>query len=132
MPVDETANRSRAHAMNGLAFRTEAPPLRMDEGGTVRVGETRLTLDLIVEQYENGMTPEGLVRAHDALTLTDAYAVIAYYLRHRDEVRAYLARRAEEARDLRAEIEGRSPRISRSTLLARRGALEGSDAPAGQ
>ncbi|QEH35104.1 hypothetical protein OJF2_36490 [Aquisphaera giovannonii] len=118
--------------MSGLAFQAEAPPLRADAGGTVRVGETRLTLDLIVEQYENGMTPEDLVRAYDALALTDAYAVIAYYLRHRDEVRAYLAGRAVEAWDLRQEIEARGPRPSRAALLARRGEREGSDAPASE
>jgi hypothetical protein len=33
-----------------------SPPLRIDEGGVVRVGLGRVSLDLIVEQYENGMT----------------------------------------------------------------------------
>jgi uncharacterized protein (DUF433 family) len=44
----------------------------------------------VVEQYENGMAPEDLVRAYDTLDLADVHAVIAYYLRHREEVRAYL------------------------------------------
>jgi uncharacterized protein (DUF433 family) len=39
------------------------------------------------------MTPEDMVRAYDALLLADIHAVVAYYLRHRDEVRAYLTRR---------------------------------------
>jgi uncharacterized protein (DUF433 family) len=43
---------------------------------------------LVVEQYENGMTPEDMVRAYGTLELADVYAAIAYYLRHRDEVRA--------------------------------------------
>ena len=37
-------------------------PLRVDEGGVVRVGNTRISLDLVVKQYENGMTPEDMVR----------------------------------------------------------------------
>ena len=32
---------------------------------------------------------------YDLLVLADIYSLIAYYLRHRDEVRAYLKRRAE-------------------------------------
>jgi uncharacterized protein (DUF433 family) len=116
----------------GLPFQTDPSPLRVDEGGAVRVGRSRIRLGLVVEQYENGMTPEDMVRAYDALLLADVHAVIAYYLRHRDEVRAYLMRRGEEADALRAKIEAERPRISRQELLARRNALEKADAPAGQ
>jgi uncharacterized protein (DUF433 family) len=117
---------------NGLPFDAEPPPLRVDEGGAVRVGNTRISLDLIVEQYENGMTPEDLVRAYDTLVLADVYAAVAYYLRHRDEVRAYLRRRQEEAAALRAKIEAERPRVSREELLARRRAREKARAPTGQ
>jgi hypothetical protein len=85
----------------------------------------------VVEQYENGMTPEDLVRAYDTLDLADVHAVIAYYLRHREEVRAYLKRRDEEARALRAKIETDRPRVARAELLARRSAKEKADAPTG-
>jgi uncharacterized protein (DUF433 family) len=94
----------------------------VDEGGAVRVGKGRVSLDLVVEQYENGMTPEDMVRAYDTLELADVHAVIADYLRHRDDVRAYLKRRKEEAEALRAKIEAERPRVSREDLLARRSA----------
>jgi uncharacterized protein (DUF433 family)/predicted RNA-binding protein with PUA-like domain len=115
-----------------LAQLAGVPPLRMDEGGAVRVGNTRISLDVIVEQYENGMAPEDMVRAYDTLVLADLYSVIAYYLRHRGEVRAYLMRRAEEAEALRAKIEEERPRISREELLARRRAREKAEALAGR
>ena len=123
-----------AHELNGLPLPVQAdlPPLRLDEGGAVRVGKSRITLDLVVEQYENGMMPEDMVRAYDTLVLADLHAVIAYYLRHRDEVRAYLSRRKEEAEALRAKIEVERPRVSRDELLARQSAKEKANAPAGQ
>src|SRR5438445_6156205 len=103
------------HELNGLSLPLQAdpPPLRVDEGGVIRVGKSRISLDLVVEQYENGMTPEDMVRAYDTLVLADVHAVIAYYLRHRDGVRAYLKRRAAEAEALRAKIETERPRVSR-------------------
>ena len=107
------------------------PPLRVDEGGAVRVGSSRISLDLVIEQYENGMTPENMVRAYDSLALADVYAVIAYYLRHRDEVRAYLKHREEEADVLKAKIEADRPPASREELLERRNAREKADAPTG-
>src|SRR6266403_5096768 len=109
---------------NGLPLHAEAPPLRVDEGGVVRVGRSRISLDLVVEQYENGMTPDDMVRAYDTLVLADVFAVIAYFLRHRNEVQAYLKQRAEEAEALRAKIESERPRVTREELLARRAAGE--------
>src|SRR5579864_1967820 len=102
-----------------LPLNAEPPPLRVDEGGVVRVGQSRVGLDLVVEQYENGMTPEDLIRAYDTLALADVYGVIAYYLRHRDEVGVYLKRRCEESQALRTRIESERPRVSRAELLAR-------------
>lgn len=107
-------------------------PLRVDQEGVVRVGNSRVSLDVVVEQYENGMSPENMVRAYDALELADVHAVIAYYLRHRDEVRAYLKQREEEAEALRAKIEAERPHITREELLARRNAREMNNAPTGQ
>jgi uncharacterized protein (DUF433 family) len=106
-----------------LPIHTDRLPFRVDDTGTVRVGGSRITLDLVVEQYENGMTPEDMIRAYDTLELADVYAVLAYYLRHGDEVRAYLKRRRDEADALRAKIVAERPRITRDELIARRACL---------
>jgi uncharacterized protein (DUF433 family) len=107
-------------------------PLRVDEGGVVRVGRSRVSLDLVVEQYDNGMSPEDMARAYDTLVLADIYAAIGYYLRHRDDVQLYLKRRREEAETLRTKIEAEHPPVSRDELLARRSAREKPNAPARQ
>jgi uncharacterized protein (DUF433 family) len=116
---------------SSLFFQSELPPLRVDAGGVVRVGKTRLSLDLIVEQYENGMTPEDMVRGYDTLELADVHAAIAYYLRHPGEVRVYLTRREEEAASLRTEIEAKVASVSGAELLARRAAREQENAATG-
>jgi uncharacterized protein (DUF433 family) len=116
MPVEGLEHYLKDQLMEELL---NHPPLRVDEVGAVRVGKSRVSFDLVVEQYENGMTPEDMVRAYDTLELADVHAVIAFYLRHKNEVRAYLKRREGEAETLRAKIEAERPRVSREELLAR-------------
>jgi uncharacterized protein (DUF433 family) len=115
-----------------LPLQADHPPLRIDEGGVVRVGDSRVSLDVIVNQYENGMSPEDLVRAYDTLILSETYAVVAWYLRYRNEVQEYLQRREEEAKALRLKIESERPPVSRDELLARRSTGETTDATTGQ
>jgi hypothetical protein len=86
---------------------------------------------VIVEQYENGMLPEDMIRAYTSLDLANVYAVLAYYLRHQSDVRAYLKRREEEAEILRAKLEAGHRRVTREELLARQRAREEANASAG-
>jgi uncharacterized protein (DUF433 family) len=97
-------------------------PLRDDGRGGLRVGESRVTLDLVLHEYEQGADPEGIVHGYPTLELADVYAVIAYYLRHQSEVKEYLQRREAEAAELRREIESKQPDKAelRARLLARR------------
>ena len=118
--------------LDGLEFHPEAPPLRVDEGGVVRIGTTRISLDLIVEEYESGVTPEAMVHSYDTLDLADVYTVVGWYLRRKNEVTAWLGERARQANALRNQIESERPRVTRQELLARRAARETNVAPAGQ
>ncbi len=105
-----------------LPFQPDPVPLREDGRGGFRVGDSRVPLDVVLDEYENGADPESIVSAYSTLCLADVYAVIAYYLRHRDEVRAYLRQREATAAELRREIESRQPDRGelRAKLLARR------------
>jgi uncharacterized protein (DUF433 family) len=111
----------------------EHPPLRVDESGTVRIGKGRITLDLIVEEFENGMSPEDMVQAYEVLKLPDVYGAIAYYLRHQEEVKAYIKRREAEADELERKIKAtQKPLPTRAELLARRDASVNHDVAPGQ
>jgi uncharacterized protein (DUF433 family) len=80
-------------------------PLRMDETGTIRIGRTRVILDLVVAAFKEGDTPEQIIERYDSLKLAEVYAVIAYYLAHQPELDTYLKQRREAAEALRQEIE---------------------------
>lgn len=102
-------------------FDVEPVPLNLDAGGVLRVGGTRVTLDTVVAVFNHGATAEEIVLRFPTLRLADVYAVLGYYLRHRDEVETYLARGRAEAAEVRRQHEARhDPRGIRDRLLARR------------
>jgi uncharacterized protein (DUF433 family) len=103
-----------------LTLQPDPLPLHEDESGSIRVGGTRVTLDSVVAEHENGASPEQIVEDFNSLTLAQVYGALAYYHRHRDEVREYLRRQRVEAEALRREIEARQgPGPTRAELEAR-------------
>ena len=50
-------------------------------------GGTRVTLEAIVAAFSDGATAEEIAQDFPAVSLSDVYAVISYYLRHRSESR---------------------------------------------
>jgi uncharacterized protein (DUF433 family) len=100
----------------------EAPPLREDASGALRVGDSRVLVELVIRAFQDGATPETIVQRYDTLALADVYSVIAYYLRHPSEIEEYLARREVKAEEVRRRIESQQGDMSeiRARLLARR------------
>jgi uncharacterized protein (DUF433 family) len=105
-----------------FSVRTEAPPLREDAGGALRIGDSRVLLELVIRAFQDGATPETIVQRYSTLALADVYAVIAYYLRHRNEVEGYLARREQKAEEVRGRVESRQNDLGeiRARLAAKR------------
>lgn len=107
-----------------MAFtvQAEAPPLLEDAAGALRVGHSRVLLELVIRAFQDGATPETIVQRYSTLTLPEVYAVIAYYLRHREEIEAYLARREQKAEEVRRRAESQQGDLShiRARLLSRR------------
>ena len=105
-----------------FTIQAEAPPIREDAAGALRVGNSRVLLELVIRAFQDGATPETIVQRYSTLTLPDVYAVITYYLHHRSEIEEYLARREQQAEEVRQRIESQQGDLSaiRARLLARR------------
>jgi uncharacterized protein (DUF433 family) len=101
-------------------------PLRLDETGAIRVGNTRITLDVLLGYLLAGVKPEQVVSDdyYPTLTLADVHGVLAYYYRHQAELDEYLRRRREEADQRREEIESNQPTFAavKARLVGRRNA----------
>lgn len=105
-----------------FTIQAEAPPIREDAAGALRVGNSRVLLELVIRAFQDGATPETIIQRYSTLTLPDVYAVITYYLNHRSEIEKYLAQREQQAEEVRQRIESQQGDLSaiRARLLARR------------
>jgi uncharacterized protein (DUF433 family) len=106
-----------------IAVQTDSPPLRPDSDGGLRIGGTRVLLELVIRAFQDGATPEAIVQRYPTLALADVYAVIAYFLRHRDDVEQYLAEREAKADEVRRTIDARQGDLTelRERLISRHG-----------
>lgn len=75
---------------------TLSVPLRTDESGAIRIGKTRVLLELVIHAYYLGETPESIVDSYPSLTTAEVYAVIGYYLANRDEIDRYVRQRDQQ------------------------------------
>lgn len=107
--------------MMSLVIEAPPVPLRTDEHGVMRVGNTRVPLDTVVYTFNQGASPEEIVMSYPTLDLGDVYAVVNYYLHSRAEVDAYITQREAEAARIRDENEKRFPQAGiRARLISRR------------
>jgi uncharacterized protein (DUF433 family) len=104
-----------------ILLQSEAPPVRQDAAGALRVGHSRVLVDLVIRAFQDGATPEAIAQRYPTTALPDIYAVIAYYLRHREDIDAYLAEREQRAQEVRQRLERHQGDLAdlRSRLLTR-------------
>ena len=67
-------------------------PLRTDEGDVIRIGNSRVTLESVIADFHRGVSPEEIAHHYSALSLSDVYLVVGYYLQNRAEVDASIAK----------------------------------------
>lgn len=88
-------------------IQTRPVPIQRWEDGSLRVGDSRVHIDFVVYKYHEGKTPQEIVTLYDALTLSDVYATIAWYLDNQVIVDAFIAQREREAKQLWQKIEAK-------------------------
>ena len=103
-----------------LAVKTDPTPLRIDETGVVRVGDTRVLLELVVNAADAGASAEEIVERYPSLDLADVHATLAYILRHRSEIDAYMTESEAQAEEMGRLIDERSPQEGLREKLERR------------
>ena len=104
-----------------IVLQSEAPPLLRDSSGGLRIGTSRVLLELVIHAFEDGATPEAIAQRYPTATLADIYGVLAYFLRHQEEIEAYLAKREQKAEEVRKRIKSEQQDLAdlRKRLLAR-------------
>ena len=97
-------------------------PLLEDEHGVLRMAESRVTVDVILYDFLAGTTAEEIALSYPTLALADIYAVLSYYLSHREALDDYLRVQEERSEEKRREVLQRSPQADlRERLRARLG-----------
>jgi uncharacterized protein (DUF433 family) len=111
-----------------------AGPLSEDEHGGLRVGKSRVLLEMVLVAHRQGATAEDITRMYSTLESADVYAVLAWALRHPADAEAYLRRREEEASEVRRKLEaaGMTRPFPKEELLARKARQEQEEAAPGQ
>jgi uncharacterized protein (DUF433 family) len=117
-----------------LTIETRPVPLTKDETGRWRVTGTRIPLERIVQCYQEGISPEGIVDRYDTLRLSDVYSVIGYYLDHKEEVAEYIRLWEARAQEVEQMIKAAQPPRPgfKEELLARWARREENNASTGQ
>lgn len=104
----------------------EIVPIAADREGVIRVSGTRVPLETVIGAFQDGADPEQIVLNYTLLPLADVYQVIAYYLRNREKVDAYLRSVRVREEEGRKSIEAHWNQTGiRERLLARQRQKQG-------
>jgi uncharacterized protein (DUF433 family) len=96
-------------------------PLRYENDGSIRIGKTRVLLEILLRTFLRGASPEAIVESYPSLGLDEVYAVIAYYLANRSELDAYLKQVEADSLEVRTNLEAKQSQLLglRERLLKR-------------
>ncbi len=96
------------------------------DADAIRLKGTRVGIETVVREYQEGACPEEIVLRYPTLSLEQVHAAITYYLANREKVEAYL-HRVWQLREEAWQEQQRHPsefvRMLRERLERRRQAL---------
>lgn len=90
-----------------IATTTDSPPIRKEATGAWRVGNSRVLVEIVIRAFDDGATPEAIRMSYPAVSLSEVYDLIAYYLRHKEEIQDYIRMRDAAADESRSRWEAR-------------------------
>ena len=76
-------------------------PLYEDPPGVLRVGKSRVLLELVIRAFQRGQTPESIVQSYDTLSLPHVFAVVSNYLANPAPFDDHLRRCDQQAQAVR-------------------------------
>lgn len=82
------------------------------DGGYWIAGK-RVSLDSIVYDFLDGMSPDSIVENFPVLTLEEVYGAIAFYLAHREEIDAYLKATDGQFEAFQNRVRAEYPRLNK-------------------
>jgi uncharacterized protein (DUF433 family) len=96
----------------------------------IRIRGTRVGIETVLEDYQNGSSPEEIAARYRALSLEQVYATITYYLRNIDEVDAYLQQWRQHSAAAYASAQSHpSPAVARLIREKQRNPYATTDSP---
>lgn len=84
---------------------TQAVPLTTTKNGVIRIAGTRIGLDVVIDEYNAGMSPEEIKYNYPSLSLANVYAVITYYLLNKSDVDDYIDQLNQQSEQTRKFFE---------------------------
>ncbi len=82
------------------------------------IAETRVALDSIIYEFQNGQSPESIVQSFPVLNLEQVYGAIVFYLANRSLIDAYLVEE-ESAFDAMPELLPHDSELYRKLQVAK-------------
>jgi uncharacterized protein (DUF433 family) len=75
------------------------------------IKDKRVSLDSLVYQWREGLSPETIRESYPVLTLKEVYGAISFYLDHQAEIDEYLRQAAQEEEVMAENIRATYPDI---------------------
>jgi uncharacterized protein (DUF433 family) len=107
LPLEDPVPRrqdERERNMDQQEIRQNTPLILADDG-TIRIKDSRVSLEVIVRQFKQGATAEQLLEDFPSLTLRDIYGAIYYYLDNTETVEDYMRQQEDSAVEMRAFLD---------------------------
>ncbi len=79
-------------------------PFRQIPDGTIRIGDTRVSLETIIDSYLSGQRAEEIHSGFPFIDLADIHAIIAFYLKNRGAVDRYLVQQEAHSQRILGEL----------------------------